>query len=80
MNQKSTQPDFGMFTGIGNRRVDVIVLSARKNRLTWVEVHQELVKLQLADYRMFGECLDTEVRCQVYRELGFHNTDQSFYI
>jgi hypothetical protein len=71
MSTNTVPFDYGMFTEYGNRAVDVIVDKAITLNQTWPHVYAELQALQLRDYAMFQECMDTEVRSQVYHRVGF---------
>lgn len=69
--------DFGMFTDRGNSIVANLVDRARRNRLSWKQVYQELCRI--GDQPETGEATDTAVREAVYYTLGFHKTDEAFY-
>lgn len=69
--------DYAMFSELGNAAVHAIVVAARANNLTWVQVHRALC--QLADQKEFAEATDTMVRECVYSALGYDNNEQPFY-
>jgi len=68
-NLTDTVKDYAMFTDLGNAAVHAVVVSARKNKLTWPETYRALCAL--GDEKGFGEATDTAVRECVYSALGF---------
>jgi len=68
-NMTGTVDDYAMFTDLGNAAVHAVVVSARKNKLTWPETYRALCAL--GDEKGFGEATDTAVRECVYSALGF---------
>ena len=68
-NMTGTVEDYAMFTDLGNAAVHAVVVSARKNKLTWPETYRALCAL--GDENGFGEATDTAVRECVYSALGF---------
>ena len=77
MNLDGAGPDYAMFTDLGNAAVDAIVISARENNLTWVQVLRAL--RALAERDAFGEAMDTAVRECVFDALDFGRKGESFY-
>ena len=69
---------YGMYTDAGNQAVHAIVEHARENKLTWLEVFQELCRL--SEVKAFVEATDTMVREIVYDAIGADQRNESFYI
>ena len=60
--------NYGMFTPIGDQKVDEIVQFALKYNLGWQEVMPMLRNLANSEIR-YGEAMDTVVREAVYEAL-----------
>ena len=69
--------EYGMFTELGNAAVHAIVVAAKANNMTWVQVYRALGAL--AEQKEFSEAMDTVVREYVYDAMGYDNTQQPFY-
>lgn len=69
---------YGMYTDAGNQAVHAIVEHAGENKLTWLEVFQELCRL--SEVKAFGEATDTMVREIVYDAIGADERRESFYV
>jgi hypothetical protein len=67
---------YGMFTPIGDQKVDEIVQFALKYNLGWQEVMPMLRNLASSEIR-YGEAMDTVVRECVYDAL---NLTTDFYV
>ena len=61
--------NYGMFSDLGNQKVDAIVQFALKNNMEWDEVLPMLRNLADSDYYRCGEAMDTVVREAVYEAL-----------
>jgi hypothetical protein len=59
-------PYYGMFSDLGNGFVQDIVTNAQNQKLSWLEIFQQLHNLAQSDPEMFGEATDTMVRDMVY--------------
>lgn len=63
------KPYYGMFTELGNRVVDGIVIVAKEQNWSWNFVNGLLT--QLSNLDEFGEATDTAVREYVYEAIGY---------
>ena len=75
-----TQPNYAMFTDIGNDAVDAIVRNAKAHNLSWPQVFQKLRDLARSDRAKYGEALDTAVREMVYDAIGAGQRGEDFYV
>jgi len=77
MNITGGVKDYAMFTELGNAGVHAIVVAARANKLSWVQVHRALH--HLSEFKEFAEATDTMVREMVYDAVGYDNNQEPFY-
>lgn len=68
--------DYAMYSARGNELVHGVVTAARKEGWGWDKTYRHLQLLARAHPRAAAECLDTAVREEVYRALGY---TESFY-
>jgi hypothetical protein len=75
-------PYYGMFSDLGNLFVQAIVTNAENQKLSWLEIFQQLHNLAESDPEMFGEATDTMVREIVYEayEKMAHSQDPRMHL
>lgn len=69
--------DYSMYSPRGNDLVDGVVRAARAEGWDWAKTYRHLQLLARAHPRAAAECLDTAVREEVYRALGYSS---KFYV
>lgn len=70
-----------MYTYRGDKLVNKYVIDpALKNKWTWKQTYDALRALSEKFPKTCGETMDTAVREEVFYALGYHTTNENFYV